>query len=119
MWWTGEEEQLQKQAEAAWGDPADDDIADPAADPFDQPAEDAGLVEEVDAADEGEPPAAFPWHIPEGMPLPVAAPELPMVNGYHIFLPPLTPPMVRRTKSRTDLWVPWRARGQFFLCAFA
>ncbi len=92
MWWTGEEEQLQKQAEAAWGDPADDDIADPAADPFDPPAEDAGLGEEVDAAAEGGPPVAFPWHIPEGMPLPVAAPELPMVNGYHIFLLPLNPP---------------------------
>jgi hypothetical protein len=88
MWWAEEEEQLQKQAEAAWGNPSDDDIADP----FDQLAEDAGLKEEVDAVDEGEPLVAFPWHIPEGMPLPVAAPELPMVNGYHIFLLPLNAP---------------------------
>jgi hypothetical protein len=30
MWWTGEEEQLQQQAEAAWGATADEDIAGPA-----------------------------------------------------------------------------------------
>ena len=34
----------------------------------------------------------FPWHVPEGMPFPVFALEQPLVNGWHIHLPPLDPP---------------------------
>ncbi len=79
MWWTEEEEQLQKQAEAAWGAPADDGIADLA----DQLAVGAAL--EGDDADMGEdgPLPAFPWYIPEGAlpPEPAAGPFL--VNGHH------------------------------------
>jgi hypothetical protein len=92
MWWSEEEEGLQQQAAAALGEVADDDIADPAADLFDPPDEDIDPGEEAGAAEDGNPPAAFPWHIPEGMPLPVFDPEPPMVNGFHILLPPLNPP---------------------------
>jgi hypothetical protein len=89
MWWSQEEEDLQQQFTAAWGEADDDDIADLAADPPDPPDEDVDLGGEAGAAVEGGPPAAFPWHIPEGAPLPVIDPDLPMVNGFHILLPPL------------------------------
>jgi hypothetical protein len=72
------------------GDLADlEDIADPAGDLADLEDEMAGLMAEpAELEGNGDIPA-FQWHVPEGMPLPVVAPELPMVNGYHIFLPPL------------------------------
>jgi hypothetical protein len=108
MWWSQEEEDLQKQYIAAWGEAADDDIADLAADddiadlaadfadlaaaPPDPPDGDldlGGEAEAAEAAEEGGPPAAFQWHLPEGVPLPVPDLELPLVNGFHIFLPPL------------------------------
>ncbi len=89
MWWSQEEEDLQKQYVAAWGEAADDDLADLAADPPDPPDGDFDLGGEAEAAEEDGPPAAFPWHLPEGAPLPVHDPEPPLVNGFHIFLPPL------------------------------
>ena len=89
MWWSQEEEDLQKRYVAAWGEAADDDLADLAADPPDPPDGDLDLGGEAEAADEDGPPAAFQWHLPEGAPLPVPDPELPLVNGFHIFLPPL------------------------------
>jgi hypothetical protein len=73
MGWTGEEEQLQKQAEAAWGAPADEDILDLAAELIEPPA---------DIAVEG-PPPAFPWHIPVGAPVPDPVAGPPLVNGFH------------------------------------
>jgi hypothetical protein len=82
MWWTEEEEQLQKQAEAAWGAPADDGIADLA----DQLA--VGVALEGDDADMGEdgPPPVFPWHVPEGAPPPEPAGPF-LANGHHHGLP--------------------------------
>jgi hypothetical protein len=70
---------LQKQAETAWDAPADNDIADLA----DQLAVGAAFGE--DDADMGEdgPPPAFPWHIPEGAPLPEPATGPFLVNGHH------------------------------------
>jgi hypothetical protein len=89
MWWSQEEEDLQKRYVAAWGEAADDDLADLAADPPDPPDGDLDLGGEAEAAEEDGPPAAFQWHFPEGAPLPVPDPELFLVNGFHIFLPPL------------------------------
>jgi len=89
MWWSQEEEDLEKRYLAAWGEAADDDLVDLAADPPDPPDGDLDLGGEAEAADEDGPPAAFQWHLPEGAPLPVPDPELPLVNGFHIFLPPL------------------------------
>jgi hypothetical protein len=99
MWWSQEEEDLQKRYIAAWGEAADDDLADLAADfadldadPPDPPDGDLDLGGEAEAAEGGGPPAAFQWHLPEGVPLPVPDPELPLVNGFHILLPPLNLP---------------------------
>jgi hypothetical protein len=88
MWWSADEEDLQQQAQAAWGmfplediaDPAGDmaDLADDMADPMVNPAD----LEE----DNGDIPA-FQWHIPEGDPVPEARP--PLVNGFHPGLPVL------------------------------
>ena len=89
MWWSQEEEDLQKRYIVAWGEAADDDLADLAADPPDPPDGDLDLGGEAEAAEEDGPPAAFQWHLLEGAPLPVPDPELPLVNGFHIFLPPL------------------------------
>ena len=117
MWWTPEEEDLQHQAEHAWGalpgiiaDPLDladamvdlqvglpEQIMDMegAADLDGDLAvlEDgmAGLLAGPDEPDPGVDIPAFPWHVPEDMQLPVFEPELPMVNGFHILLPPLNP----------------------------
>ncbi len=60
MWWSQEEEDLQKRYIAAWGEAADNDLADLAADFADL--------------------AADPPDPPDGLPL---------VNGFHILLPPL------------------------------
>ena len=79
MWWTPQEEDLQRQAENAWGvfpnllaDPLDlaYDLAEPDAD---DPPEETMAVE-----DDG-PQPAFQWHVPEG------APDLapPLLNGFH------------------------------------
>ncbi len=105
MWWTEDEEKLQQQAQEAWdlfppediADPAGDladleDIANPAGDLADLEDAMAGLMAEPARPNNNGDVLAFQWHVPEGMLLPVIAPELPMVNGYHIFLPPLNPP---------------------------
>ncbi len=71
---------------------APENIADPAGDLADLEDGMAGLMAEPDAPGNDVDIPAIQWHVPEGMPLPILAPELPMVNGYHIFLPPLNPP---------------------------
>jgi hypothetical protein len=104
-WWSVEEENLQHQAQAAWdlfpvediAAPAGDlaaleDLADPAGDLGELEDEMAGLMAEpIELKNNGDMPI-FQWHIPEGMPLPAVAPDLPMVNGYHILPPPLNVP---------------------------
>jgi hypothetical protein len=105
MWWTEEEEKLQQQAQAAWdlfppddiADPAGDlanleDLADPAGGLADLEDAMAGLMDEPAGPDNNRDALAFQWHVPEGMVLPVIGPEQPMMNGYHIVLPPLNPP---------------------------
>jgi hypothetical protein len=118
MCWSPQEEKLQELAEYSWGafpgppaDPLDlaEAMADPEPDPPEQdmipdevvdPAGDLAGLEEGMAglmagpAEPGNDVAVqpFPWHVPEGMPFPIFAPELPLVNGWHIHLPPLDPP---------------------------
>ncbi len=97
-WWTAEEEELEQQAQAAWDLFPPENIDDPAGDLADPEnlvdLEDAmaGLMAEAAEPENNGDVPVFPWHVPEGMPLPVVAPDLPMVNGYHIFLPPLNAP---------------------------
>ena len=104
-WWTVGEEGLEQQAQAAWAlfppdniaDPAGDlvnleDLADPAGGLADLEDAMAGLMAEPAGPDDPGDALAFPWHLPEGMVLPAIAPEQPMMNGYHIVLPPLNPP---------------------------
>jgi len=69
-----------------------DDPADPAGDLAALEAGMAGLMAEPDEPDNHDPALAFQWHVPEGQPFPVFAPELPLVNGWHIHLPPMNPP---------------------------
>jgi hypothetical protein len=69
-----------------------DDPADPAGDLAALEAGMAGLMAEPDEPDNNVPVQAFQWHVPEGMPFPLFAPELPLVNGWHIHLPPMNPP---------------------------
>jgi hypothetical protein len=78
-------------------DPAGDlanleDHADPAGGLADLEDAMAGLMAEPAGPDDPGDALAFPWHLPEGMVLPAIAPEQPMMNGYHIVLPPLHPP---------------------------
>ena len=91
MWWSEIEEGIQQQYDAAWGAIDDEDIADPLADPLDPPDGDIDPGEEAGAPEDDDIPAAIPWHVPEGMPIPILDPEPPLVNGYHIQLPPLNP----------------------------
>jgi hypothetical protein len=67
MWWSQEEEDLQKRYIAAWGEAADDDLADLAADfadldadPPDPPDGDLDLGGEAEAAEGGGPPCRVP-----------------------------------------------------------
>jgi hypothetical protein len=101
-WWSEDEENLQHQAQAAWdlfplegiaataGDLADpEDLADPAGDLGELEDGIAGLMAEPIEPEDNVDMPMFQWHVPEGMPFPAVAPDLPMVNGYHILLPPL------------------------------
>ena len=118
MWWTPEEEDIQRQAEHCWGafpgliaDPLD--LADAMVDlPAGPPEQDmdiegaADLAGDLAALEDGmagllagpEEPGpdvgipAIPWHVPEDVPFPAFEPELPLVNGFHIHLPPLNHP---------------------------
>jgi hypothetical protein len=113
MWWSQEEEDLQKRYIVAWGEAADDDLADLAADPPDLPDGDfmdaegaadldgdlaaledgmAGLLAGPEEPGPGVGIPAIPWHVPEDVPFPAFEPELPLVNGFHIHLPPLNHP---------------------------
>jgi hypothetical protein len=83
MWWTAEEEELEVQAQLAWGMFPPEDIAAPVdhqAEPVadaEEPAEPVA-VGDIAVNEEG-PLVAFQWHIPEGAP--AAGP--PLVNGFH------------------------------------
>jgi hypothetical protein len=123
-WWTVGEEGLEQQAQAAWAlfppdniaDPAGDlanpeDLADPAGGLADLEDAMAGLVAEPAGPDDPGDAPAFPWHLPEGMVLPAIAPEQPMMNSYHIVLPPLHPP-------RRGGMIPGLGRWQWSVCFF-
>jgi hypothetical protein len=86
MWWSALEEDLQKQAEAAWGAfhgfPAehaepDADLADPEIEPDDPPEE------AMEAVEEDDPPPVFLWHVPEGAVDINQAGGPPLPNGFH------------------------------------
>jgi hypothetical protein len=73
-------------------DVAPDDLVDPAGAMAALEEGMAGLLAEPDELGNHDPVLAFQWHVPEGLPFPVFAPELPLMNGWHIHLPPLDPP---------------------------
>jgi hypothetical protein len=82
MWWSPQEDALQKEAEAAWemfpeAMPGLPDIAEELEEAGEDPGGQPGGPADVDQDD----PPVFQWHLPEGAPEPEPAGGL--LNGFH------------------------------------